>query len=133
MSDDFVTGADLVKKKSMKAKPAEETPEPYSVQDDPDSRSYLETLCDKAKAAVLSAKDDTWNESVRAMAEALGSLAGVCKLSGRPRAQAQTEEVLMTVRVCQSVADLETANIIPELDRVRRIVGMPANIRGAMY
>lgn len=127
---DFVNAADLVQKKP---RPKKEEPEPYSVQDDPDSRSYLETLCDKAKAAILSAKDDAWDESVQTMAEALDMLAGICKLSGRPRAQAQTEEVLMTVRVCQSVADLETANILPELDRIRRSVGQPAAIRGAMY
>ena len=128
---DFVNASDLVQKKP---RPKKEEPEPYCVQDDPDSRNYLEVLCDKAKAAVLSAKDDAWDESVQAMAEALGSLAGVCKLSGRPRAQAQTEEVLMTVRVCRCTKDLEVANIIPELDRIRRSVGQPANnTRGAMY
>lgn len=39
----------------------------------------------------------------------------------------------MTVRVCQCTEDLETANIIPELDRIRRAVGMPKTNRGAMY
>lgn len=130
---DFVNAADLVKKKP-RAKTNKEEPEHVLIQDDPDSRSYLEVLCDKAKVAILSAKDDAWDESIQAMAEALDMLAGVCKLSGRPRAQAQAEEVLMTVRVCQSVADLEMANILPELDRIRRLVGQPANnTRGVLY
>ena len=63
----------------------------------------------------------------------MNHLAGCCKLSDRFNAQAQAEEVLMTVRVCQCTADLETANIIPELDRIRRAVGMPKPNRGAMY
>lgn len=129
---DFVNASDLVQKKPRLNK--KEEPEPYSVQDDPDSRSYLEVLCDKAKAAVLSASDDTWPESCQAIEEAVDMLAGICKLSGRPRAQAQAEEVLMTVRICGSTADIETANILPELERIRRMVGQPANnTRGAMY
>ena len=127
---DFTTADTMVRKK----KPRAEDPEHSCVQDDPDSRCYLEVLCDKAKVAIMSASDDRWEESVASMTAALHDVAGVCGLSGRDWAKARAEEILMTVRVCQSVSDIETANILPELERVRRHVGQPnTNTRGAMY
>lgn len=126
---DFQTADTLVKRK-----PKSEPPEPSCVQDDPDNRSYLEVLCDKAKVAVLSASDDRWEESMASMTVTLKDFSVVCGLSGRDWAKARAEEILMTVRVCQSVCDIETANILPELERIRRHVGQPnTNTRGAMY
>ena len=126
---DFTTADRMVRKR-----PRAEDPEHSCVQDDPDSRCYLEVLCDKAKVAIMSASDDRWEESVASMTAALHDVAGVCGLSGRDWAKAHTEEILMTVRVCQSVSDIETANILPELERVRRHVGQPIiNMRGALY
>ena len=126
---DFTTADRMVRKR-----PRAEDPEPHCVQDDPDSRCYLEVLCDKAKVAIMSASDDRWEESVASMTAALHDVAGVCGLSGRDWAKARAEEILMTVRVCQSVSDIETANILPELERVRRHVGQPIiNMRGALY
>ena len=126
---DFTTADTMVRKK-----PRAEDPEHSCVQDDPDSRCYLEVLCDKAKVAIMSASDDRWEESMASMTAALHDVAGVCGLSGRDWAKAHTEEILTTVRVCQSVSDIETANILPELERVRRHVGQPnINMRGAMY
>lgn len=135
MSDDFTTAAEMVKPKKKRAKASEPEPEEtYCAQDDPDTRSYLEVLCDQAKAALLTASDDRWDESVAGIEKAVDFLAGICKLSERTWAQAHAEEILMTVRFCQSVADLETANILPELDRIRRSVGQPKpNTRGALY
>ena len=126
---DFTTADRMVRKR-----PRAEDPEPHCVQDDPDSRCYLEVLCDKAKVAIMSASDDRWEESVASMTAALHDVSGVCGLSGRDWAKARAEEILMTVRVCQSVSDIETANILPELERVRRHVGQPIiNMRGALY
>ena len=126
---DFTTADRMVRKK-----PRAEDPEPHCVQDDPDSRCYLEVLCDKAKVAIMSASDDRWEESVASMTSALHDVAGVCGLSGRDWAKAHTEEILTTVRICRSTADLETANILAELGRVRRHVGQPnTNTRGALY
>ena len=126
---DFTTADRMVRKR-----PRAEDPEHSCVQDDPDSRCYLEVLCDKAKVAIMSASDDRWEESVASMTAALHDVAGVCGLSGRDWAKARAEEILMTVRVCQSVSDIETANILPELERVRRHVGQPIiNMRGALY
>ena len=126
---DFTTADRMVRKK-----PRAEDPEPHCVQDDPDSRCYLEVLCDKAKVAIMSASDDRWEESMASMTAALHDVAGVCGLSGRDWAKAHTEEILTTVRICQSVCDIETANILPELERVRRHVGQPIiNMRGALY
>lgn len=128
---DFVNAADLITKKP-KAKKDE--PEPVRLQDDPDGRSYLEVLCDQAKAAVLTAKDETWEEDKKAIIQAVDFLANVARLSERPRAKAQAEEVLITVGICQSTEDLTTANIIPELDRIRRLVGLPnPATKGAVY
>lgn len=103
------------------------------IQDDPDGRSALEVICDRAKAACLKASNDSWEESKQEILGIVDYLKGMCRLSGRDGAQARAEEVLMTVRICQSVEDIETANIVPELDRIRRIVGAPQTARGAMY
>ena len=126
---DFTTADEMVR-----ARPKKGESEHTCLQDDPDGRSCLEVICDMAKAACLTAPTRPWDEAKAEIVGIVDHQQGMCRLSGRDGAPARAEEVLMTVRICQSAEDIGDANIIPELDRIRRMVGTPTQTtRGAMY